>query len=65
MDDIEHELAKLGIELGKISKKLRVREAEILVHDEKLAGDVSELIPRLEGLGSELKLLASRWSSIT
>ncbi len=65
MDDIEHELAKVGTDLGEIAKALRVREAEILVHDDKLAGEVRKVIPKLEELGSQLKVLASRWHLIT
>jgi hypothetical protein len=61
VDEIEHELAQLGITLGEVAKSLRVREAEIMVHDQGLASEVGELIPRLEKTGNELKLLASRW----
>ena len=61
MDEIEHELAELGNRLEEAAKSLRVREAEIMVHDPNLALEVSELVPKLENIGEELNLLASRW----
>ncbi len=65
MDDIEHELAQLGADLGEAAKALRVREAEIIVHDPDLAAKLSDFVPKLEKMGNDLRVLASRWHAIT
>jgi hypothetical protein len=63
MDDIEHELFKAGEGLGTMSRGLRIREAEIVVRDAELAKDLGRVIPQLDAIRDELRLLASRWHS--
>ena len=65
MDDIEHELSQLGTDLGEAAKALRLREAEIIVHDPDLADELRELVPKLQKMGDDLRVLASRWHSNT
>jgi hypothetical protein len=63
MDDIEHELFKVGRKLEQVAQSLRIREAEITIRNADLASDLGELIPRLNQAAEDLIALASRWHS--
>lgn len=61
MDDIENEIHQAGASASEIAGKLRIREAEMSVHDASLAERLSVLITRLEDVSEELMVIASAW----